>query len=69
MDSVHLSRVTAVSGVREEHVKNHMTKRFMCEGKNRWRLFLEKEEGGQEREDAQERHSPPLARNLDTNPV
>ena len=32
-------------------------------------FFLVKEEGGQEREDAQERHSPPLARNLETNPV
>ena len=37
VDIVHLSRVTAVSGVREEHVKNHMTKRFTCDGKDpRW---------------------------------
>ena len=69
VDIVHLLRVTVVSGVREEHVKNHMTKRFMCDGKDRRRLFLEKEEDGQEKEDAQERHCPPLARNLDTNPV
>ena len=40
VDTMHFSRVTVRSGVSEEHVKNHMTKRFMCDMNTRRRLFF-----------------------------